>query len=110
MENDPQSFAELERTGWERVADQYESVWAPLTKKFIEPLLHSVGVKQGMNVLDVACGPGYVAHVAYRKGAYATGVDFSKEMIAIAQNNYPEVNFREGNAQSLAFEKESFDA
>jgi ubiquinone/menaquinone biosynthesis C-methylase UbiE len=109
MENDPQSFAELERTGWERVAGQYESVWAPLTQKFIEPLLQSVGVKQAMNVLDIACGPGYAAHAASRKGAIATGIDFSREMIAIAENNYPQVHFIEGNAQSLPFRNESFD-
>ena len=110
MEKYQQSFAGLEHDGWERVAGKYESAWAPLTQKFIEPLLDSAGVKKGMNVLDVACGPGYVAHAVYRREALSTGVDFSKQMIAIARKKYPELNFIEGNAQSLAFVNESFDA
>lgn len=110
MENYQQSFADLEREGWERVADQYESVWSPLTKKFIDPLLDAIGVEPGISVLDIACGPGYGAYNAHRKGAIATGVDFSREMVAIAKKNYPEIDFIEGNAQSLVFENESFDA
>lgn len=109
MENAQQSFAGLEHEGWERVAAQYESVWAPLTKRFIDPLLQSLGVKPGMSLLDIACGPGYAAHAAYLQGAHPTGVDFSKQMIAIAKKKYPEVSFIEGDAQSLAFKNKSFD-
>ncbi|HYV95085.1 MAG TPA: methyltransferase domain-containing protein [Chitinophagales bacterium] len=109
MQTAHSSFAQLEHDGWERVANQYESVWSSLTKKYIEPLLNSIGEIKGMKLLDVACGPGYVSDAALHKGAHPTGIDFSKEMISIAKKKYPEVEFIVGDAQSLPFTIESFD-
>ena len=77
------SFTRFEHEGWVRVADRYDSVWASLTRQFIPLLLDAVGVTRGMPVLDVACGPGYLAAAARDRGAVATGVDFAATMVAI---------------------------
>ena len=53
-------FARFEHEGWQRVADKYDSVWAPLTQQFIPALLENTSVSTGMLTLDMACGPGYV--------------------------------------------------
>lgn len=103
-------FQKLEYEGWQRVAGLYETTWASLTRQFIDPLIKSAGIKADMKVLDVACGPGYVTKAMVEKGALATGLDFSSEMLRLAQKNYPGILFIEGDAQALPFEKNSFDA
>ncbi|MEO5907036.1 MAG: methyltransferase type 11, partial [Saprospiraceae bacterium] len=70
-------FSKLEHEGWSRVSALYDQSWANLTKQFIEPLLEAVEINPGMQVLDVACGPGYVSQSIYSKHAIPTGVDFS---------------------------------
>jgi SAM-dependent methyltransferase len=84
-------------------------VWATLTTQFIRPLLNAADVKAGMSVLDVACGPGYVAAAAQQLGAFPVGVDFSREMILRAREFHPGIEFREGDAQALPFAGETFD-
>ena len=102
-------FSRLEHTGWERVAGKYDDVWASLTTQFIDPLLRAARVMPGMTVLDVACGPGYVAVAAQRFGAVPTGIDFSREMILHARRLNPAIEFLEGDAQELPFSPETFD-
>jgi SAM-dependent methyltransferase len=62
-----------------------------------------------MSILDVGCGPGYVSAAAAERGATPTGLDFSKEMIAIAKKMFPHLEFREGDAQNLPFADGTFD-
>lgn len=102
-------FAQFEHEGWERVAGKYDSVWSTSTRQFIPPLLEAVEVSGNMSVLDVGCGPGYVSAAAAERGALPTGLDFSREMIAIAQNMFPQIPFQEGDAQNLPFADASFD-
>ena len=103
------SFTEFEHEGWERVANQYDSVWSSSTRQFIPPLLEAAEVAEGMSVLDVGCGPGYVSAAAAERGAVPTGLDFSREMVAIAQKMFPRIEFREGDAQNLPFVDGRFD-
>jgi ubiquinone/menaquinone biosynthesis C-methylase UbiE len=102
-------FAQFEHEGWQRVADKYDSVWSSSTRQFIAPLLDAAGVSANMSILDVGCGPGYVSAAAKQRGADATGLDFSTQMIAIAKRMFPGVEFREGDAQNLPFADASFD-
>lgn len=64
---------------------------------------------RGMSVLDLGCGPGYVAAAAAERGASAVGLDFSAERIAIARRMFPHIQFREGDAQNLPFPNRTFD-
>jgi ubiquinone/menaquinone biosynthesis C-methylase UbiE len=66
-------------------------------------LIDAAQVSTGLSVLDVACGPGYVSAAVKKVRANPTGVDFSKKMIAIASSMFPEIAFREGDAQQLRF-------
>jgi len=102
-------FTRFEHEGWERVASRYDSVWASLTRQFIPLLLDAVEISHGMSVLDVACGPGYVAAGAKERGAVATGVDFAIGMVAIATKMFPGISFVEGDAQNLAFANRAYD-
>ena len=103
------AFTQFEHEGWERVASKYDSTWSSSTRQFIEPLLDAANVSAKMSILDVGCGPGYVSSAAAARGALAVGVDFSKEMIAIARRMSPQIEFHEGDAQNLPFTDASFD-
>jgi ubiquinone/menaquinone biosynthesis C-methylase UbiE len=102
-------FGQFEHEGWQRVAGKYDSVWSSSTRQFISPLLDATEVRSGLSVLDVGCGPGYVAAAAAARGAHSTGLDFSSEMVAIATRLFPALEFRVGDAQQLPFEAATFD-
>ena len=103
------AFTEFEHEGWERVAHKYDSVWSSSTRQFIRPLLDAAEVARGMSVLDVGCGPGYVSGAVAERGAVPIGMDFSREMVGIAKRMFPQIEFREGDAEKLPFADASFD-
>jgi ubiquinone/menaquinone biosynthesis C-methylase UbiE len=109
MEPEYRDFRHLEHTGWERVAGEYETRWTDLTSHFIDPLLRAVELSAGARLLDVACGPGYVAAAALSAGAVPVGIDFSANMIRRARERNPGIEFQEGNAERLPFEAARFD-
>ena len=107
---DPQAFREFEHQGWQHAAGAYHDFWQELTRQAVEPLLDALAVTAEAELLDVACGPGYVAAAAAKRGARATGVDFSDVMVKTAAQLYPKLEFREGDAENLPFAAESFSA
>lgn len=65
-------------------------------------------------VLEIAPGPGYFCIELTKLGKYQiTGLDISKSFVEIATKNAvkagAEVDFRQGNASNMPFEKETFD-
>jgi ubiquinone/menaquinone biosynthesis C-methylase UbiE len=102
-------FARFEHEGWQRVANKYDSTWSRSTRQFIPPLLELAEIRSGVEVLDVGCGPGYVAAAAAERGARSVGIDFSSEMVSIAKTLFPALNFQIGDAQQLPFGDASFD-
>jgi ubiquinone/menaquinone biosynthesis C-methylase UbiE len=61
-------------------------------------------------VLDLACGDGFDANQYQKADLDVVGVDASKELIRIAKEKYPSVEFRVGLAESLPYQNECFDA
>lgn len=109
---DPAAFRDFEHAGWAdpRLADRYRHWFAGLTTQVVPALLDAAGVAPGVRVLDVACGPGFVAGAAAERGAAVTGIDFSAAMVEAAKRSYPAVTFEEGDAEALAFPDSSFEA
>src|SRR6478735_2459067 len=95
------TFKELERQGWGAKADNYNALAGQITAGAVAPLLDATRVRAGTQILDVATGPGYVAAGA---GAHAIGIDFAADMVAAARRRYPRIEFREGDAENLAFD------
>jgi ubiquinone/menaquinone biosynthesis C-methylase UbiE len=65
-------------------------------------------------VLDVACGPGYIAEAFARAAREVIGVDLTAAMLAIAEARTKErgisnITFRIGDVQNLPFERDEFD-
>ncbi len=104
------AFHDFEHAGWQKAAEQYARTFGTLTAQASGPLLDEVSVRAGARVLDVASGPGYVAGLAAAQGARVIGVDFSPLMVSEARRRYPDVEFREGDAEALPFDDGSFDA
>jgi SAM-dependent methyltransferase len=110
MSFDPEAVRAFEHAGWQRAAAHYTTTFAHATRGFIDDLLDAAGVKAGMRVLDLACGPGLVASGAAERGALPVGLDFSSAMVALARADHPGIRFEEGDAEVLPFADESFDA
>jgi SAM-dependent methyltransferase len=110
QEDDAQAFKNFEQDGWQRAAGGYHDFFGELARQTVAPLLDAVGAAAGTRLLDLASGPGYAAGAAAERGAEVIGVDFSSEQVALARRNYPAVAFREGDAEALDFDDESFDS
>lgn len=108
--HDPDAFRAFEHAGWEQIPKRYHESFGDLTVQAIDPLLDAVGVREGMRVLDMASGPGYVAAAAVHRGANVVGIDFSAAMVAEARRRYPAVEFMEGDVEEVPFPDSSFDA
>jgi len=102
-------FKQQERSGWHAKAMHYDSHAGEITRTAVEILLTAANVTAGTKLLDVACGPGYIAGYAGKLGAIATGIDFAPGMVAAAKKNYPNVAFLEGDAEKLDFDDNTFD-
>lgn len=82
-----------------------------------ENLLLGIGLKPGMHVADIGCGPGTVTffmaqHI--RPAGIASGVDSSTEQLKVAREEAQKkgvqnVCFIEADVYSLGLEKDSFD-
>jgi SAM-dependent methyltransferase len=103
-------FREFELTGWQRASDRYDEDFSGLTSQVADRLLDAASVGRGTRLLDIACGPGCVAAAAAMRGARAIGIDFSPRMVYRARQRYPAIGFAVGDAESIPFEDDRFDA
>jgi SAM-dependent methyltransferase len=110
MISNVREFHDFEQAGWEKAAAEYERRFGELTVQSVGPLLDAVGAIPWVRMLDVACGPGYVAAAASRRSISVVGVDFSAAMVAIASRRNPGLEFLQGDAEELDFPDHSFDA
>jgi len=83
------------------------------TVQEIDFIIEVLGLRPGMRVLDVGCGPGRHSLELSRRGFDMTGVDLSPEFISLAReaadSESLEIDFQVLDVRELAFEEE-FDA
>lgn len=79
---------------------------AGLDRRWRKSAVHGLHGK----VLDVACGTGDMVMELLRQGCSVTGVDLSKEMLAIAKQKAPQAEYSLADAERLPFGEASFDA
>ena len=75
----------------------------------IARILDNGGIREGTEVLDVACGTGVLFPDYLARGASVTGIDISPEMVKIAQSKFPQVEVLLGDVEETAFGRQ-FDA
>ena len=80
-----------------------------------EALVHRLGIKKGMKVLDLGCGDGTTAVPAAKLGADVLGVDIAQNLVEAGNRRAKEMGltncrFQEGDATNLhELEDQSFD-
>jgi SAM-dependent methyltransferase len=78
------------------------------------PFLRRLGITPGTRLLDVGCGSGQLALMAARAGAQVTGCDIATNWIERARFRAAteglQINFEEGDAESLPYGDAQFDA
>jgi SAM-dependent methyltransferase len=71
------------------------------------------GIKEGMHVLDAACGTGNLAIPAAKAGAYVTGIDIATNLVEAARERARRerlnIRFDEGDVEELPYGDASFD-
>jgi ubiquinone/menaquinone biosynthesis C-methylase UbiE len=77
-------------------------------------IVDTLGVKEGMDILDLGCGTGVLFDMLRRKvgpNGSVTGVDFSWQMVLKAHRNFPfsNVNVVDADVIALPFADSSFD-
>ncbi len=91
-------------TSWGKVADRYDEVVSDADsyqKKIILPnILRLVLPRNGLRVLDLACGQGFFSHEIAKAGAEVVGVDISPELVAKAKKG--QGNFLSAVATNLS--------
>jgi ubiquinone/menaquinone biosynthesis C-methylase UbiE len=89
--NDP------ERSGWNNFLE------VPAMESILKP------ISNGKKILDLGCGTGLLTEKFIQWNAFPVGIDQSTEMIKIAKQNNPEIEFKIGNVEELPYPNEIFD-
>jgi ubiquinone/menaquinone biosynthesis C-methylase UbiE len=111
---DSREHLEHVRTQFTRQADAYAAM--PQTKDDapLDALVALVGAQPDHEVLDVACGPGFLTVAFARRCARARGLDATPALLEraradAARRDLGNVRFEHGDAEALPFGTASFD-
>ena len=79
-------------------------------KKILDIILDNGGIRENIDILDVACGTGVLfPYYLERNVKSITAIDLSPEMVKIAKSKFPQANVICGDAENIIFDKQ-FDA
>jgi demethylmenaquinone methyltransferase/2-methoxy-6-polyprenyl-1,4-benzoquinol methylase len=99
---------------FDRIARVYDRMNALMTagldRRWRERAADLARVGPRDRALDVATGTGDLAIELRNRGAEVTGLDFSEEMLALAREKEPSIEWRSGNALELPFADDEFVA
>lgn len=107
----------VQRYGWDKAAGWYEQYWQRQLEPAQTKLLERVQLKPGEQVLDIACGSGWLSFRMAESvipGGRLTSTDISDRMIELAaqtaaEKNITNIDFRRMEAEELSFADNSFD-
>jgi demethylmenaquinone methyltransferase/2-methoxy-6-polyprenyl-1,4-benzoquinol methylase len=109
LNKDPDEVAAM----FDGVAKRYDLVNDLLslgrTKAWRKATTTIIAPKAGMQILDLAAGPGSSSEPLYKAGATVFATDFSEGMLAQGRKARPYLNFSKADALNLPFEANRFD-
>ena len=93
-------------------AEHYDRFMGRYTVPLARALADQVGVGEGIRALDVGCGPGgLTSELAARVGAEnVAAIDPAEQFVVACRERNPGADVREGVAEELPWEEDSFDA
>ncbi len=95
--------------GWGARAVEWAYLFEPYARPANLCVLDELGLGEGTDYLDVACGSGLAANTAFRRGANVSGLDAAAALIDIARARTPEGDFRVGDMFDLPFADATFN-
>ena len=100
---------------WDLVAAGYAETTMKMFAHYVDEAIVASHIKPGAAILDVACGPGTLALRVARKASVVHGIDFSEAMLGIFEKHirsagHDNIVIRHGDAQTLPYADEMFDA
>ena len=102
-------FKQMHKQSWPHFVP-FEALTTPEAARLVQ----HAGIAPGMKVLDVGCGTGVVAITVARLGGKVTALDLTPELLERAKENarlaQVNIEWHEGDAESLPFADHSFDA
>ncbi|PKM92157.1 MAG: hypothetical protein CVU81_01965 [Euryarchaeota archaeon HGW-Euryarchaeota-1] len=91
---------------YDKIAEQY-------AKKFPNPSEHIneflALLPKNAKILDAGCGVGIDSNYMASKGFEIVGIDLSTEMLKLAKQKFPQIDFRQEDIRKLDFPPNSFD-
>jgi demethylmenaquinone methyltransferase/2-methoxy-6-polyprenyl-1,4-benzoquinol methylase len=109
LNKDPDEVAAM----FDGVAKRYDLVNDLLslgqTKAWRKATTAIIAPKSGMQILDLAAGPGSSSEPLFKAGATVFATDFSEGMLAQGRKVRPYLNFSKADALNLPFEANRFD-
>ena len=95
-------------------AEVYDAFFVPaLFQEWTGRMADAAQLQAGQRVLDVACGTGVLARTAAERvgvDGHVIGFDINEGMLAVAEKNAAHIEWRQGAAEKLPFDDNSFDA
>ncbi len=99
---------------FDRIAPRYDRVNRIMTfnadQRWRRDLVRRLAIERGETVLDLACGTGDFARICRTRGAFVTGLDFSRGMLLAAGERAPRKNWLQADALHLPIRDGAFDA
>lgn len=109
LSKDPDEVAAM----FDGVAKRYDLVNDLLslgrTKAWRKAATKIIAPAPGMQILDLAAGPGSSSEPLHKAGATVFATDFSEGMLAVGRKSRPYLNFSKADALNLPFEANRFD-
>lgn len=95
---------------WGHSANDWAYLYEHYAIDVMIAIFQKIGVAEGVHVLDVACGSGFVMRHAEAAGARTAGIDAAATLIEIARDRNPDSDLRHGSMFELPWRDETFDA
>jgi SAM-dependent methyltransferase len=105
----PMDWEEAGRA-WGARSTDWAYLFEPYARPANEVIFDRLGIGEGTRLLDIACGSGFAAQIAARRGGVVTGIDASEALVQIAKARTPGGDFRVGDMFALPFPGACFDA
>lgn len=90
--------------------DLYDKVRPGFNNDAVEKLVDKLGLSEGSNVLELACGTGKFTKSIINRGYELIAVEPSLGMLETFKSNFPNIPAKEGSSYSLPVEDNSQDA
>ena len=104
----PMDWEEAGRA-WGARSTDWAYFFEPYARPANEVIFDQLGIGEGARLLDIACGSGFAAQLAARRGGVVTGIDASEALIQIARARTPGGDFRVADMFALPFPDACFD-